>query len=156
MSNVRPHGMLLPTLRRLVALSAVFLAAPALACTCASQSRFLSAVQAHGFSPNFGARFEAVFHGRVTRVVSPTEAQVEVLESFLGASGVKRLVSSGSTEDCGVSFLLGEEYIFMPLKGGYVIWCWRLSASPQNLAALRVEYKRKRNFIKLLDTIEGL
>jgi hypothetical protein len=32
----------------------------------------------------------------------------------------------------------------------------RVTEFEDYLAALRVEYKRKRNFIKLLDTIEGL
>ena len=127
-------------LKCLVACVAALLGTPALACSCAPEGRLVSAVQARGLPP----QFEAVFLGRVSRVVSQTEAHAEVLEAFLGTSGTKRLVSSGHTDDCGVTFALGEEYIFMPLKGGYVIWCWRVSATPENIAAVRAAAKVKR------------
>ena len=97
MSNVRPHPthMRIYTLALLGSLTAA--AIPASACSCASDERIISLIEAHGFK----GRQASAFHGRVVRWIGPKEVEVEVIEAYTPFGGMRHLVATpGPEEKC--------------------------------------------------------
>lgn len=114
------------------ALVALLVSAPdsLLACECASASLLVSSLQRRE------DRDAEVFLGRVARILSPREAEVEVLESFSGTGGLKRLRSRDSSS-CAVGFGAGQRHVYAPATGGLVDLCSRHDPSPEFLDRLR-------------------
>jgi hypothetical protein len=116
-----------------IAVAAAFLllvGGPALACTCTDLSRATPARLA-----DFMAQAERVVHARVSRVVSPHEARIEVIESFKG--GGERLESSAAGDAaCGFTFSPGEEGVYF-VFGGVVNLCGRATPRAELVQRLR-------------------
>ena len=115
-------------------------AIPASACSCASDERIISLIEAHGFK----GRQASAFHGRVVRWIGPKEVEVEVIEAYTPFGGMRHLVATpGPEEKCGGSFSPNEDFIYLPLPDDLIDSCSKLSATTDNLVRLRQASKRK-------------
>jgi len=77
-----------------------------------------------------------VFLGRAVRLVSPREADVEVIEAFSGSSELKRLVAP-PLGSCTSGFGVGVPLIFAPAPGGKIFTCSTRAPDPDLLERLR-------------------
>jgi|SRR6185436_1889792 hypothetical protein len=84
------------------------------------------------------AQAEAVVHAKVLSLATDREAQITIYESFKGQPMV--LKAQSGDQDCGTSFRVGEEAIYI-VYSGQVGLCGRLPAQPDLLRRLR-EHKR--------------
>jgi len=108
------------------------------ACSCARQEQALAQMEAKGFVGRGD-----VFHGRVSRWLSPKEVDVQVIEAFSGRPGPRRLVGvAGSSDMCGGKFSPREEFIYLPIRGNFIHLCSKLRATPEALARLRAIAQR--------------
>jgi hypothetical protein len=114
------------------ALVAFLLSTPGtlLACECAGPDFLVSGLE------RSEGRNADVFLGRVVRALSPREVEVEVLESFSGTGGLKRL-QSRDTSSCAIVLVPGQRHVFAPGPDGLVNLCSRYDATPGLLARLR-------------------
>lgn len=119
---------------RVAAASLLLLSAPAQACSCRPDAELV------GWLERVGLQGEEVFVGRVVRLISPHEADIEVIEAFAGTAGVKRLRALDTTT-CATIFKPDERYIYLPEKGR-ISSCSRLPASADYIERMRAVSRR--------------
>lgn len=112
------------------ALLLLLVPAAALACSCADLSRASAASLKLRF-----ASAERIVHGRVTEVLSPHEAVIEVIESFKGF-GATLNAMPGNDAACGVRFAPGEEFVYFAFNG-VVNLCGRVPPRAELVERLR-------------------
>jgi hypothetical protein len=111
------------------------------ACRCQSLEVILSNFSSVGHVN----RKREVFYGRVLRLTGPKEAEIKVLEVFVGNLEDKVIVRAvGDPALCGESFRVGEEAIFLTDEGRTLEPCSKFPSSATDLGTARDAFAKRK------------
>jgi hypothetical protein len=104
------------------------------ACSCVPDSWYF---EKESFAREAMERQDFIIHARVTELLDPLNARIEVIEVLKGPANLQSLkAQEGPSASCGTQFQVGEEKIFMSSSGS-VNLCQKLTPDPRVLESLR-------------------